>query len=80
MVRKLVDKWARWVPIIFIILVPLLTVLSNLIFEVWIFAHVSLGGHPWYWMGGIDAVCFFMLGINISYLRSWIAELKSGPS
>ena len=75
-VRKLVDKWVRWVPITFVLLVPIVTALCNVFFEVSLFAHVSLGAHPWYWMAGIGAVCVLMLTINISYLKNRFQEIK----
>ncbi len=74
--RNLVEKWARWVPITFIILVPIITASANALFDIPISANVSLGGHPWYWMGGIGTVCVLMLLINIPYIRSRMSELN----
>jgi glycerol-3-phosphate acyltransferase PlsY len=74
--RNLVEKWARWVPITFIMLVPVITASANALFDIRIFANVSLGGHPWYWMAGIGTVCVFLLLINIPYLRTRMSELN----
>jgi hypothetical protein len=52
-VRRLVEKWVRWIPLTFIILVPLIAMLLNAPLEVPLFTHLSLGGHPWYWIAGI---------------------------
>lgn len=76
--RKLVEKWARWVPLTFILLVPIVTAVSNAVFDIQVFGNVSLGGHPWYWMAGIGGVCVLMLIINFSYIRSRIQEINTG--
>lgn len=75
-VRKFVEKWLRWVPITLLPLVPIVTVVINVLIDIPFFAHISLGGHPWYWMGGIGAVCILMLVINLSYLRKRIKEVN----
>ena len=77
--RKLVEKWVRWVPLTFILLVPVVTASANALFDLPVFAHISLGGHPWYWMGGIGAVCVLMVVINLPYIRQRMKELKSRP-
>jgi acyl phosphate:glycerol-3-phosphate acyltransferase len=74
--RKLVEKWVRWVPLTFILLVPIVTILANALIDIPFFAHISLGGHPWYWMGGIGTICILMLVINLSYIRKRINEVK----
>ena len=76
--RKLVEKWARWVPLTFILLVPIVTAVSNAVFDFQVVGNVSLGGHPWYWMAGIGGVCVLMLIINFSYIRSRIQEINTG--
>ena len=74
--RNLVEKWVRWVPLTFIILVPVVTAAANLLFDVPLFGNVSVGGHPWYWMGGIGAVCVLMLFINLSYIKTRMKEIN----
>ncbi len=74
--RKLVEKWVRWTPLVFILLVPIVTALANAFFDIPFFAHVSLGGHPRYWMVGIGAVCILMVFINLSYIRKRMEELN----
>jgi acyl-phosphate glycerol 3-phosphate acyltransferase len=75
-VRPRTEKWVRWVPVTLILLVPIVTVLANAFFDISIFANVSLGGHPWYWMLGIGAVVILMLLINLSYLRKRITGVN----
>ncbi len=74
--RKLVEKWVRWVPLLFILLVPIVTIIANAAVDIPFFAEVSFGGHPWYWMGGIGAVCIFMLFINLPYIRKRLEEVN----
>jgi len=76
-IRRFVEKWARWVPLTFILLVPIVTAVANAVFDVPVFRNVSLGGHPWYWMAGIGGVCVLMLIINLSYIKKRIAEINN---
>jgi acyl-phosphate glycerol 3-phosphate acyltransferase len=76
--RRLDPKWVRWVPLSFVVLAPSLTTILNAPVDVPLFAHVSLGGHPWYWMIGIWAVGFLMLRINLPYLKKRVGGLVTG--
>jgi len=67
--RRRDAKWMRWVPISLVFIVPVLATALNALFDLRLFAFVSLGGHPWYRIAGIWAVCFLMLAVNVRYLR-----------
>jgi glycerol-3-phosphate acyltransferase PlsY len=75
--RRRDAKWVRWVPLSFVVLVPFVTTALNALVDVPFFAHVSLGGHPWYWVIGVWTVCFLMLGINLRYLRKRVGGLAT---
>jgi glycerol-3-phosphate acyltransferase PlsY len=63
-VRKVRFRIGRWTPMMFVTIVPFLTLILSLAVEVELFGPVSIGGHPWYVVTAIFVVSLFLLGMN----------------
>jgi acyl phosphate:glycerol-3-phosphate acyltransferase len=69
-------KYGQWTPIMFVILTPFMTLLSTLTLDIPLFAHFSIGGHPWSVAAGAFAISFTILGMNIGFMQNRAKELK----
>jgi glycerol-3-phosphate acyltransferase PlsY len=72
-------KFGRWTPIMSVVITPILTLSLNYLVYVPLFAHLSIGGHPWYILVGAFAVSLFMLGMNIPFLLERFSEQRRKP-
>jgi len=75
--KKVQYKYGQWTPIMFVTLTPFLTLLTTLTLDIPLFAHISIGGHPWSIVAGAFALSFTILGLNINFMRSRADELKN---
>ncbi len=69
-------KYGQWTPIMFVTILPFLTLLTGLTMDIPLFAHISIGGHPPAVIAGAFALSFTILGLNIGFMRSRAKELK----
>ena len=67
-------KIGRWTPVMSVVLTPFAVLLSRAVVDIPLFAHLSIGGHPWYVVVGVFATSIFMLFMNLPFL---IRTLKS---
>ena len=75
-VKKVRFRFGRWVPIMFVIITPFLTLALNFLLDVRISAAVSIGGHEWYILVGAFVASLSMLGINLTFMGTRVDELK----
>jgi len=75
-VKRVQHKYTQWTPIMFVILTPFLALLTTLTMDIRLFAHISIGGHPWAVVCGAFALSLIILGLNIGFMRSRARELK----
>lgn len=61
-------KFGRWIPVMSVVLVPFLVLLFRYILDIPLFAHLSIGGHPWYIVAAVFATSLFMLFMNLPFL------------
>ena len=57
-------RMTRWIPIVFVIITPFLTLSLNFVVDIPIYAHISLGGHAWYFLAGNFALSLSILRID----------------
>lgn len=69
-------KYGQWTPIMFVTLTPFVTLLTTLAMDIPLFAHISIGGHPWSVLIGTFVLSFTILGLNVGFMRSRAEELK----
>ncbi len=69
-------KCGQWTPIMFVTILPFLTLLTSLTVDIPLFAHISIGGHPAVVIAGAFILSFTILGLNIGFMRSRAKELK----
>jgi len=74
--RKLEAPVARWTPMLFIFLAPLVTWMLAGRDSVVVFGAVSLGGHPWYVIVAVGAVSCFILLLNTAFFRDRVREYR----
>lgn len=72
-------KFGRWAPIMSVVICPFLTLAFNYLLHVPLFAHISIGGHPWYILVGAFGVSLFMLGMNVPFLLERLSEQRAAP-
>ena len=61
-------KFGRWIPVMSVVLTPFIVLLFSRVLDVPLFAHLSIGGHPWYVVVGTFATSTFMLFMNLPFL------------
>lgn len=69
-------RLGRWVPIMFVLITPFLTLALNFLVEVRISPFYSLGGHEWYVLVGVFCTSLAMLLINFTFMGKRVDELK----
>jgi len=77
-VKRVKHRYTQWTPIMFVILTPFLTLLTNLTMDIPLFAHVFIGGHPWAVVGGVFALSLIILALNVGFMRSRAREIREG--
>ncbi|MGC9312128.1 MAG: glycerol-3-phosphate acyltransferase [Sediminispirochaetaceae bacterium] len=75
--KKVQYKYGQWTPIMFVTLTPFMTLLTTMTLDIPLFAHISIGGHPWSIVAGAFVLSFTILALNINFMRSRADELKS---
>lgn len=69
-------RFGRWTPIMSVVFTPFLTLALNPLIKIRLFAHLSIGGHPWYVLVGTLGTSLFMLFMNIPFLAQQLRELR----
>jgi len=67
-------KFGRWIPVMSVVLTPFVVLLFSRILDIPLFAHLSIGGHPWYVVVGAFATSTFMLFMNLPFLIRTMRE------
>jgi glycerol-3-phosphate acyltransferase PlsY len=67
-------KFGRWIPVMSVVLTPFIVLLSSYILDIPLFAHLSIGGHPWYVVVGSFATSTFMFCMNLPFLIRTVRE------
>ena len=70
-------RFGRWTPIMSVVFTPFVTLLFNPLLRIPLFAHLSIGGHPWYVLVGVLATSLFMLAMNLSFLIRQVKEIRT---
>lgn len=73
-IKNVKFRIGRWIPIVFTTLTPFLVLAVNPFVDIPLFAHVSIGGHPWYILVGTFGTALLMLFINLSFMGRRIEE------
>ena len=58
----------RAIPIIFVLMTPFFTLAVNWLIGIQLFAHISIGSHPWYVLVIVFAVSLFILAMNLQFV------------
>lgn len=69
-------KFGRWTPVMSVVLTPFVVLLFSNILDIRLFAHLSIGGHPWYVVVGTFGTAVFMLFMNLSFLLRTVRERR----
>jgi glycerol-3-phosphate acyltransferase PlsY len=69
-------KFGRWTPVMSVVLVPFVVLVSSYILDIRLFAHLSIGGHPWYVVVGTFGTSLFMLFMNLPFLIRTLGERR----
>ena len=80
-VRNVRFRFGLWIPIMFVTILPFLTMAVSLAIDIPLVGAVSIGGHPWPVVAGVFAVSLFLLGINRRLLGRALRERggRRGP-
>jgi len=73
-------KFGRWTPIMSVVITPFLTLALNYLIHIPLFAHISIGGHPWYIIVGAFGTSLVMLGMNLPFLLKQTRESRETGS
>ena len=69
-------KFGRWTPVMSVVLTPFVVLLSSHILDIRLFAHLSIGGHPWYVVVGTFGTSLFMFFMNLPFLLRTVRERR----
>ncbi len=67
--RKEKYAYGQVIPILFVILAPVFTILSTLFLEIHLGEKLHIGGHPWYVVTGVITLSVYIGLINIRILQ-----------
>jgi acyl phosphate:glycerol-3-phosphate acyltransferase len=67
----------QWTPILFLTILPFLTLAANAWLEVTLFVGLKLGGHPWEVPVIVFVIVLFILAINGSFMVERMGEIRS---
>ncbi len=68
----------RWVPMLSAILIPAATLAANRFLGVPLFAHVSIGGHPWFVTASVMGLTLIVLGTNVAIVVEEVRKARAG--
>lgn len=68
----------QWTPVMFVTILPFLTLAVNAWIDVPLFAGVSLGGHPWHVPVLVLAIALAILALNFSLMADKVEEVRAG--
>ena len=75
--KKMVGyKFSRWIPIMFTILTPFVTLATSLWLDIPLFAHIRIGGHSWGTVAGAFLISLSILALTGSVLRESAADVR----
>lgn len=69
-------KFTQWTPVMFVILTPFVTLAAGRLMNVPLFAHISIGGHPWSVIAGAFTLSLLLLWLNRSFMKRRAEEYK----
>jgi acyl phosphate:glycerol-3-phosphate acyltransferase len=69
-------RYGRWVPIMFVLISPFLTLVLNFFIHIDVIGTITLGGHPWFVVIGAFITSFSMLFINFTFMGRRVDEYK----
>ena len=67
-IKNVKFRMTRWIPIVYSILTPFLTLALNRSIHVSLYGHISIGGHPWFILVGSFAVSLSILAVNLPFV------------
>ena len=67
-IKRVKFRLTRWIPIVYVILTPFLTLALNYVMDITLFAHINIGGHEWFFLVGNFALSLSVLAVNISFV------------
>jgi glycerol-3-phosphate acyltransferase PlsY len=67
-------KFGRWTPVMSVVLTPFVVLIFSNILNIPLFAHLSIGGHPWYVVVGTFGTSLFMFCMNLPFLLRTVRE------
>ena len=76
--RRVQFAIGQWTPIMFVSLTPFLTLALNWAVRLPLSRYYSIGGHPWYVLAGVFLASFFILSMNLGFLKRRVEEI-GGP-
>lgn len=75
--RQAPHTLGQWTPIMFLSILPFLTLAANAWLEVTLFDGVTLGGHPWEVPVIVFVIALLILALNASFLLGGMAEARA---
>ena len=76
--RKVPYSIGRWTSVLFILIVPFLTLGLNRVVDIPLFAHWRIGAHRWFVLVGVAAISLFLIVLNYPFLKIALNSLFSG--
>lgn len=70
----------QWTPILFLVILPFLTLGVNAWLDVPLFGGITLGGHPWDVPMAVLGIALFVLALNASFMAERLAEIRTGQT
>ena len=67
-IRNVQFRLARWVPIVYSVITPFLTLALNRFVNVPLYGHISIGGHPWFILAGNFGISLSILAVNFPFV------------
>jgi glycerol-3-phosphate acyltransferase PlsY len=69
-------RFGRWTPVMSVVLTPFVVLIFSPILDIPLFAHLSIGGHPWYIVVGTFGTSLFMFCMNLPFLLRTVRERR----
>lgn len=69
-------RFGRWTPVMSVVLTPFVVLIFSPILDIPLFAHLSIGGHPWYVVVGTFGTSLFMFCMNLPFLLRTMRERR----
>jgi glycerol-3-phosphate acyltransferase PlsY len=77
--KRIRFRVGQGVPILFVSIIPFLTLLLNFFVDLHLFAGRSLGGHPWYILVIVFLLSLFITGMNFPLVRGLFKRSGEQP-